>query len=127
MHAVLYIHRHLVVTFLSTYDKLSSVCIPLLVLPHLWHKKVVAMFLDYHVTIHPLDCTVVHKCLSLLIPSQIHTCTLYFTAAVPRTGFSYIRVSYIRGAFTLYGLLIFFSGMEADRNVKVVGGDMALL
>ena len=33
----------------------------------------------------------------------------------------------IRGAFTFKGLLIFFSGMEADRNVKVVGGDVAVL
>ena len=33
----------------------------------------------------------------------------------------------VRGAFTFYGLLIFFSGMEADRNVKVVGGDVAVL
>ena len=33
----------------------------------------------------------------------------------------------LRGAFTFYGLLIFFSGMEADRNVKIVGGDVAVL
>ena len=33
----------------------------------------------------------------------------------------------IRGAFKLYGILIFFSAMEADRNVKVVGGDVAVL
>ena len=33
----------------------------------------------------------------------------------------------LRGAFKLYGILIFFSGMEADRNVKVVGGDVAVL
>ena len=33
----------------------------------------------------------------------------------------------VRGAFTFYGLLIFFSGMEADRNVKVVGGDVAVV
>ena len=33
----------------------------------------------------------------------------------------------IRGAFKFYGILIFFSGMEADRNVKVVGGDVAVL
>ena len=33
----------------------------------------------------------------------------------------------IRGAFKLSGILIFFSGMEADRNVKVVGGDLAVL
>ena len=31
------------------------------------------------------------------------------------------------GAFKLQGLLIFFSGMDADRNVKVVGGDVAVL
>ena len=34
---------------------------------------------------------------------------------------------YVRGAFKLSGILIFFSGMEADRNVKVVGGDVAVL
>ena len=36
-------------------------------------------------------------------------------------------VLHIRGAFKFYGLLIFFSGMEADRNVKVVGGDVVVL
>ena len=33
---------------------------------------------------------------------------------------------YVRGAFQLKGILIFFSGMEADRNMKVVGGDVAV-
>ena len=34
--------------------------------------------------------------------------------------------SIICGAFNFQGILIFFSGMEADRNVKVVGGDVAV-
>ena len=33
----------------------------------------------------------------------------------------------VRGAFKLQGILNFFSGMEADKNVKVVGGDVAVL
>ena len=33
----------------------------------------------------------------------------------------------VRGAFKFSGTLIFFSGMEADRKVKVVGGDVAVL
>ena len=33
----------------------------------------------------------------------------------------------VLGAFKLSGILIFFSGMEADRNVKVVGGDVTVL
>jgi hypothetical protein len=33
----------------------------------------------------------------------------------------------IRGAFKFLGILIFFSGMEAGRNVKVVGEDVAVL
>jgi hypothetical protein len=33
----------------------------------------------------------------------------------------------VRGAFKFSGLLIFFSEMEAGRNVKVVGEDMAVL
>ena len=34
---------------------------------------------------------------------------------------------YVRGAFKFEGILFFFSGMEADRNVKVAGGDVAVL
>ena len=34
---------------------------------------------------------------------------------------------HLHGAFNFEGILIFFSGMEADRNVKVVGGDVAVL
>ena len=37
------------------------------------------------------------------------------------------RMAIVHGAFKFYGILIFFSGMEADRNVKVVGGDVAVL
>ena len=33
----------------------------------------------------------------------------------------------IRGAFKYLRYPNFFSGMEADRNVKVVGGDVAVL
>ena len=33
----------------------------------------------------------------------------------------------LRGAFKFLGLLIFFSEMEAGRNVEVVGQDMAVL
>ena len=38
-----------------------------------------------------------------------------------------VSTQLVRGAFTFSGLLFFFSGMEADRNVKVVGGDVAVL
>ena len=33
----------------------------------------------------------------------------------------------LRGVFKLWGILFFLSGMEADRNVKVVGEDVAIL
>jgi hypothetical protein len=42
-----------------------------------------------HVTTHPQDCTVVHKCLPVLLPSQIRNCTMYSARAVPQRGFSY--------------------------------------
>ena len=41
-----------------------------------------------------------------------------------RSGYSK-QVPVVCGAFKFQG--IFFSGMEADRNVKVVGGDVAVL
>jgi hypothetical protein len=37
------------------------------------------------------------------------------------------HVNKVRGAFKVQGLLIFFSGMEAGRNVKVVGEDVTVL
>ena len=43
-----------------------------------------------------------------------------------RSGYSK-QVPVVCGAFKFQGILIFFSGMEADRNVKVVGGDVAVL
>jgi hypothetical protein len=38
-----------------------------------------------------------------------------------------IFLNRLRGAFKFSGILIFSSGMEADRNVEVVGGDVAVL
>jgi hypothetical protein len=38
-----------------------------------------------------------------------------------------LSLQIICGAFKVYGLLIFFSGMEAVRNVKVVGEGVAVL
>jgi hypothetical protein len=42
-------------------------------------------------------------------------------------AFSYTTYFPLRGAFKFYGLIIFFSGMEAGRNVKVVGDDVAVV
>jgi hypothetical protein len=38
-----------------------------------------------------------------------------------------LDIANIRCAFKVLGFLIFFSGMEAGRNVKVVGEDVAVL
>jgi len=38
-----------------------------------------------------------------------------------------VTTVYIHGAFKVKGLLIFLSEMEAGRNVKVVGEDVAVL
>jgi len=44
--------------------------------------------MDHHVTTHTLDWTVVHKCLPVLVPSQVHSCTTYSATAAPQTSFS---------------------------------------
>jgi hypothetical protein len=37
---------------------------------------------------HPVDFTVLHKCLPESLPSQIRSCAIYIAIATPRTGFS---------------------------------------
>ena len=61
-------------------------------------------------------------------PAQVKISYTVFTSRPSRFFRNTPQINtYLRGAFKLQGLLIFFSGIEADRNVKVVGGDVAVL